>query len=137
MNGPAEDALVIANLKARYCAVVDHAATDPEAARAALGDIFTGDPICDYGMGPIAGLQGVADFLCTAIAGNSEWAVHMLHSPRIEIEGSRATGDWTVFVQLKRRAGGAIDTVLGRYCDRFYRTQHGWRLERVTFRRIG
>ena len=136
MTNPAGQALAIANLKARYCAAADLAAQAPDRARALFADIFTDDFVGDYGLAPLLGAAAIIDFLCTAIAGNSQWVLHMLHSPRIEVQGDEATGDWTVFVQLKRRDGGAVDTVMGRYSDHFRLTPSGWRIARVAFVRV-
>jgi hypothetical protein len=132
----AQQALAIANLKARYCAAADLAASDPAQARVLFADIFAADFVGHYGMEPLVGAQAIIDFLCTAIAGNSLWLLHMLHSPRIEIEDDHATGDWTVLVKLKRRESGAVDTVMGRYSDHFRLTQKGWRIGQVTFDRL-
>lgn len=136
MSDQADQALAIANLKARYCAAADLSASDPEQARRLLADIFADNFVGDYGMGLFEGAQAITDFLCTAIGANSEWMIHMLHSPRIEIDGDRATGDWTVLGHMKRRATGAIDSVVGRYSDIFRLTLTGWRIERVTFTRM-
>jgi hypothetical protein len=136
MSDHAEQALAIANLKARYCAAADLSANDPDQARRLLAEIFADDFVGDYGMGLLNGAQAITDFLCTAISGNSLWVLHMLHSPRIDIDGDGATGDWTVLVKLKRRSTGAVDTVMGRYSDLFRLTPQGWRIERVTFTRL-
>lgn len=136
MTGPADQALAIANLKARYCAAADLSASDPDQARRLLADIFADDFVGDYGMGLLHGAQAITDFLCTAIGGNSVWMIHMLHSPCIMIDGYRATGDWTVQGQMKRRATGAIDAVVGRYSDMFRLTPDGWRIAQVTFTRL-
>lgn len=136
MGDRADQALAIANLKARYCAAADLPASDPDQARRLLVDIFADDFVGDYGTGPLHGPQAITDFLCTAISANSLWMIHMLHSPRIEIDGDSATGDWTVLGQMKRRATGAIDSVIGRYSDLFRLTPAGWRIERVTFTRV-
>jgi ketosteroid isomerase-like protein len=127
------DLLAIANLKAHYCATADSAATDPETARACFADIFTDDFVGDYGMGLIQGPQAIADFLCAAIAGNSDWMIHMIHSPRIVVTGDTATGDWTLLVHSKRRDTGEVMHVIGRYSDEFRRTTDGWRIAKVGF----
>lgn len=136
MSDQAYQALAIANLKARYCAAADLSASDPDQARRLLADIFADNFVGDYGAGLLHGGQAITDFLCTAISANSEWMIHMLHSPCIEIDGDRATGDWTVLGHMKRRATGAIDSVVGRYSDIFRLTPTGWRIERVTFIRL-
>ena len=82
------------------------------------------------------GADALGGFLCTAIAGNSEWVLHMIHTPLIEVAGETATGDWTVMAHLKRREGGRVDVVMGRYSDEFRRTPEGWRISRVTFTRL-
>lgn len=129
----ADHALSIANLKARYCLAADTAAGDPDSARALFADIFTDDFVGDYGFEPVHGPQATVDFLCTAIAGNSEWMIHMLHSPRIEVTGKKATGDWTVLAHSRRRESGEIMVVVGRYSDIFRLTPHGWRIASITF----
>jgi hypothetical protein len=133
MTDHAAHALAIANLKALYCRAADVAAGDPDAARSLFADLFTPDCTCDYGYGPVLGPAAVIDFLCTAIAGNSEWMIHMLHSPRIEIDGDRATGEWTLMAQARRRAGGELSVVFGRYSDSFRLTPDGWRIARIDF----
>jgi ketosteroid isomerase-like protein len=130
-----EDALHIANLKALYCATADMSASNPEAARTQFADIFTEDFVGDYGVGPLIGPQAIADFLCTAIAGNSAWMIHMLSSPRIIVAGDTATGDWTVLVHSRRRETGDMMEVIGRYSDVFRRTDAGWRIAKVRFDR--
>ena len=135
MNGVAEHALAIANLKARYCAAADISATDPETARAQFADIFTDDFVGDYGLAPLIGAQAITDFLCTAIAANSKWMIHMLSSPCIAVDGDTATGDWAVLVHSKRCETGAMMEVIGRYSDEFRRTAEGWRIAKVRFDR--
>lgn len=127
----------IQNLKARYCAATDLSAGDPAQALALLTDMFLPDAVGDYGSGPLVGREAVLGFLCTVIAANSEWLIHMLHSPIIECDGETAQGDWTVMVHLKRRGGEAVDVVIGRYSDRFRLTPDGWKIERVGFRQPG
>ena len=136
MAETAEQALAIQNLKARYCFAVDLSAQEPDRAREMLGQIFTDDFVGDYGFGPIEGAGAIIDFLCTSIAAKSEWMVHMLHSPRIDVTGEQANCEWTVLAHMKRRDGGQVDTVLGRYSDLFRRTPDGWQIARVRFLRV-
>jgi SnoaL-like domain len=128
-----DDALLIANLKARYCAAADLSASDEATARLHFADIFAHDFVGDYGFEPMLGAQAITDFLCTAIGGNSEWMIHMLSSPCISVAGDSATGDWTVLVHSKRRETGAMMEVIGRYSDEFQRTPKGWRIAKVQF----
>ena len=129
----ADHALAIANLKARYCRAADTASDDVDAARAMFADIFTEDFVGDYGYGPLIGPGAIIDFLCDAIARGSLWMIHMLHSPRIEIDGAQATGDWTVLAHSRRRGSDELSVVLGRYSDVFRLTPDGWRIARITF----
>ncbi len=128
-----DDALAIANLKARYCAAADLSATDLATARAQLSTVFTPDFYGDYGMATFDGPEAMADFLCAAIGGNSAWMIHFLTSPKIDVQGEQATGDWAVIVHSKRRDGQRME-VVGRYSDEFRRTANGWRISRITFR---
>lgn len=131
-----DDALEIANVKARYCAASDKTPSDAAAALVGFRAVFTDDVIGDYGFRVFNGFDDLTGFMTTAVAGTSEWMLHMLHSPCIIVDGDRATGDWTVSSQMKRREGGQIDTVLGRYSDEFVRTAQGWKICRVGFERI-
>lgn len=132
----ADDALAIANVKARYCAASDKSPTDAAAALAGFREVFTDDVIGDYGFRIFDGFDDLTGFMTTAVAGNSEWMIHMLHTPNIVVDGDRATGDWTVSSNMKRREGGQIDSVLGRYSDEFIRTKDGWKICRVGFERL-
>lgn len=126
----------IANLKARYCAASDLSATDEAAARAAFADAIFADPFSsDYGMAQFADAQSMTDFMCKAIGGGSDWMIHMLHSPRIVVDGDAATGDWTVLVHSRRSGSGEKMEIIGRYADEFVLTPAGWRISRITFAR--
>lgn len=134
MSSLADDCVAIQNVKARYCYAVDRLAEDPEAARKVLDEVFLPDAVGYYGTDPVRGADALTEFLCVAIAANSEWRVHMIHSPLIEVDGDTATAGWTLMVHLKRR-GGAVDILLGRYADSFRRTPDGWRIASVRFER--
>ena len=120
MTSLADDFVAIQNVKARYCYAVDRLAEDPEAARKVLSDVFLPDAVGHYGVDPLHGADALTDFLCVAIAGNSEC--------------DTANAGWTVMVHLKRR-GGPVDILLGRYTDSFRRTAEGWRIASVRFER--
>ena len=128
------DALEIANLKARYCAAGDSAPHDPEAAASRLRACFVADATADYGFIQFANPEALIEFMGNAVGGGSEWMIHMLGSPNIEVAGDGATGEWTVAVHSKTRAGEAIQ-VVGRYADRFKRTPEGWRISHIKFDR--
>ena len=135
MTTAADHALAIGNLKARYCLAADTAAGDEPAARALFEGVLTQDFVGDYGFGVMNGPQAIVDFMCQAIAGGSEWMIHMLGSPRIEVAGASATGDWTIHVESRRREGAGLMTVVGRYSDRFRLTAAGWQIAAITFTR--
>jgi hypothetical protein len=132
----AEDVVAIQNLKARYCVAVDALTADTASAAETFRSIFHQRAVAEYGGDPVIGIAALTEFLCSAIAGNSEWRVHMIHTPLIVVDGDRATGDWTLLVHLKR-PGGTVDVLLGRYSDEFVRTAEGWRIARVRFLRQG
>lgn len=125
----------IQNLKARYCRAADASPEGRKQALEALLELFVEDVVADYGFGEMVGKEAIGTFLADQIAGGSEWMVHNIHSPLIEIDGDTATGEWTVNVRMKRRETGNIDFVFGRYADRCRRVDGKWKIERVSFRR--
>jgi hypothetical protein len=128
------DALEIANLKAGYCAAGDSAPHDAEGAAAALRACFVPDATADYGFMTFDDPEKLIAFMGTAVGGGSEWMIHMLGSPRIEVAGDTATGDWTIAVHSKRKDGETM-VIAGRYSDRFVRTADGWRIGHIKFTR--
>ena len=136
MTSKADSALAIQNVKARYCAAVDRITEDPDGTREVFRSIFVPDMVGDYGFKVVNGVDALTEFLCTAIAGNSEWRLHMIHSPQIEVAEDTATGDWTVMVHLKRPQAAEVDVIVGRYSDEFRATSEGWRIARVAFARL-
>ncbi len=130
-----QDYIAICNLKARYCAAADSAPEDRGSALARLQLALADDVIGDYGLKePLHGGPQMAAFLCDSIAGSSQWMVHNIHSPLIEIDGDKARGQWTVNVRMKRR-DGEMDFVFGRYFDEFVRQGGEWKITRVAFQR--
>ena len=128
------DALEIANLKARYCAAGDSAPHDAEGAAAGLAACFVPDATADYGFIQFDAPEKLIEFMGSAVGGGSQWMIHMLGSPQIEIDGDNATGEWTVAVHSKTRAGEQM-LIVGRYADRFVRTADGWRISHIKFDR--
>lgn len=125
----------IQNLKARYCQAADSSCEGRDAAVAVLCSLMSEDVTADYGFGEMAGAVQIASVLTDKIGGGSEWMVHNIHSPLIEVEGDRARADWTVNVRMKRRATGNIDFVFSRYSDHWRRVGADWKISRITFRR--
>ncbi len=130
------DALAIANLKAAYCRAADTACTDADRARAMFADLFVEDFVGDYGFKTLNGPVEIAEFMIQAIGGGSEWMIHALGSPDIRVDGDSATGDWTISVDSRRREGGGLMQVVGRYSDTFRKTANGWRIATVAFERF-
>ena len=128
------DALEIANLKARYCAAGDSAPHDAEGAARGLRACFVPDATADYGFTQFENPEALIAFMGSAVGGGSEWMIHMLGSPQIEVAGDAATGSWTVAVHSKTR-GGETMLIVGRYSDRFVRTAEGWRISHIKFDR--
>ena len=128
------DALEIANLKARYCAAGDSAPHDPEGSAKGLRACFVADATADYGFIQFEKPEDLIEFMGKAVGGGSEWMIHMLGSPNTEVSGETATGEWTILVHSKTRAGEAMQ-VAGRYFDRFARTPDGWRISHIKFDR--
>ena len=130
-----EDALEIANLKARYCLAADTSTSDQPKALAMFADLFVEDFVGDYGFRMLNGPQEIAHFMIEAIGGGSEWMLHALGSPLIVVDGDTATGDWTIQVESRRRDGSGLMSVAGRYSDTFRRTPDGWRIASIRFER--
>ena len=129
------DALEIANLKARYCAAGDSAPHDREGSAAGLRACFVPDATSDYGFIQFEEPEALIAFMGKAVGGGSEWMIHMLGSPNIEVTGDEATGNWTIAVHSKTRAGETM-LIVGRYADRFRRTAEGWRISHIGFTRF-
>lgn len=128
------DTQEIANLKARYCGAGDSAPHDPDGAASGLRACFVPEATADYGFIQFDAPEKLIEFMGTAVGGGSEWMIHMLGSPQIEVSGDTATGDWTVAVHSKTRAGETM-LIVGRYSDRFSRTATGWRISHIKFTR--
>ena len=130
------DSNAIAAIKARYCMAADLCASDPQAARRAMADLFAPDATGDYGYDRLHGSDAIAGFLTTSIAASSVWMLHMLHTPLIVVDGDSAQGNWTVMVHCKRRESTGVDVIVGRYADTFGRGADGaWRIAHVRFTR--
>lgn len=128
------DALEIANLKARYCAAGDSAPHDVEGAAKGLAACFVADATADYGFIQFDGPEKLIEFMGSAVGGGSEWMIHMLGSPQIEVAGDKAIGSWTIAVHSKKNDGEQM-LIVGRYADRFVRTSAGWKISHIKFDR--
>lgn len=128
-----DDFDAIQNVKARYCAAADTIPDDVAAARQELAGLFTDDVTADYGMDPIRGPAALIEFLTTAIAAGSDWMIHMIGSPRIDVTGDSATGNWALAVHSRRKATGERDIYVGRYADTFRKVAGVWKIASVRF----
>ena len=131
------DGIEIQNLKARYCEIVDGGARDPDGVPGLLAGLFAEDAVGDYGTGPLEGREAIIDFLMNQICTPLDWLFHALHTPRIEIDGDRATGHWTVIAHSRAVGSDSIETQIGRYQDSFRRTSDGWRFASIRGRPDG
>jgi hypothetical protein len=127
------DILHLQAMKATYCEIVDACVNDGGNAAARLADLFTEDVQADYGMGLLNGRKAAIDFLVDAIVANNDSLWHAIHTPRIDVSGDTATGQWTLMVRMRRKQSTVFDTLYGRYLDEFRRTQQGWRISSIRF----
>jgi SnoaL-like protein len=131
------DSLEIQNLKARYCIAADAVISDPAGSTATFQTLFTPDVTADYAITLCYGRDALVGFLVDAIASNLDWLLHGIQTPRIEIDGDRATGHWVIMVQTKQKHLSGKEMLVGRYTDEFVRTPEGWRISAVRFAEEG
>jgi hypothetical protein len=127
------DILQLQEMKATYCETVDTCVQDGDSAAARLMQLFAEDVHADYGMGELNGRKAVIEFLVTAIVANNDSLWHSIHTPRIDVRGDTATGQWTLMVRMKPKGSATFDTLYGRYVDEFRRTPQGWRISSIRF----
>jgi hypothetical protein len=131
------DTLEIQQLKARYCRAADMVIADADKATGILRDLFTPDVVADYSVLVCNGREELLTYLVATIAANSDWLLHFLTSPSIEIDGDEATGDWALIVQVKQKHMPGKEMLVGRYSDRFVRTPDGWKIADIKFTEEG
>lgn len=133
--GEVRDVLQLQAVKALYCETIDSITADAAGAAVRLRQLFVPDAKADYGMGMsvLEGRDAVADFLLKAIGAGNEALWHSIHTPRIEIQGDRAVGRWTVLVRMKAKGATQAAMLFGRYVDEFQRTAAGWKVSFVHF----
>ena len=133
----AESVLAICDLKARYAQVVDARfalgrPAEPEvvAARAAeAAALFTEEGTWDGGptLGTAQGRAAIAERLA---APTLVFSRHLFLSPRIEVDGDRATGRWDLLSPCTR-ADGTHQWVCGWEDDTYRRVDDVWLHERM------
>jgi hypothetical protein len=122
--------LAIANLKARYCRLLDTKDW------AGWADLFLPDFVLDAtgSGGPrIAG----RDAAVASVRGSIDAAktVHQVHSPEIEIDGDTARGIWAMQDRLIW-PGGRTLTGYGHYHERYVRSGGVWRIAKSRLTRL-
>lgn len=129
--GKLRDAFEIQAVKTRYCEFADILPIDPPAAAEKLRTVFAADVIADYGHGVLQGREAVLRFLVDQVGGSTSWTWHAIHTPFIMPDGDTAEARWTLVAMVRPRATGVVETAIGRYLDRFTRTEDGWRISDI------
>src|SRR5437899_830833 len=96
--GRLSDVLQLQTMKAIYCETVDACVSGGSEFAERLRELFTEDVQADYGMGPLNGRNAVVEFLVDAIVSNNDALWHSIHTPRIDVSGDTAVGQWTIMV---------------------------------------
>ncbi len=130
--GDAESVLAIHSLKARYAELVDarfargRAVDDATMADVAAGvaDLFTEDGVWDGGpaLGVAEGRAAIADRLARPTLVFSR---HLFVSPRIAVDGDRATGRWELLCPCTGADGTAL-WMSGQEDDVYRRVDGTW-----------
>lgn len=131
------DVLQLQTMKAIYCETVDACVSGGSESAERLSALFTEDVQADYGLGPLNGRKAVVEFLIDAIVSNNDALWHSIHTPRIDVSGDTAVGQWTIMVRMKHKGSTTFDMLFGRYVDEFRRTPQGWRICSVRFTQEG
>lgn len=124
------DWLAIANLKARYCRLLD--TKDWEG----WGQLFTEDFHQDVS-GSGGGVFEGRDAAVAATRESIETAktAHQVHFPEIEIDGDAATAIWPLHDRLIWEDGRSL-TAYGHYHENYVRTADGWRMSAQKLTRL-
>jgi hypothetical protein len=124
------DWLAIANLKARYCRLMDTKDW------AGWAELFTPGFVMDATgsggpriEGREAAVASVRGSLVAAVT------VHHVHTPEIEIDGDTATGIWAMQDQLSWPNGRKL-TGYGHYHERYVRAGGVWRIAELRVTRL-
>jgi len=125
-------------LKALYGLTIDSLVSRPDEATAkSLERVFTADAVVDFGdTGRFVGTAEIADWFGVTLPNMARAMFHSMHSPLVEIDGTRARGRWTVTARMIMRdapADSAAGVQFGRYDDEYVRTDDGWRQSRLLF----
>ena len=124
------DWLAIANLKARYCRLLDTKDWEGWAA------LFTPDLMLDTSGsgGPRVEGRDAAVAMVRRSIGDA-MTTHHVHSPEIVVQGDEATAIWAMQDRLVWPDGRAL-TGYGHYHERFRREQGSWCITSSTLTRL-
>jgi uncharacterized protein (TIGR02246 family) len=124
------DWLAIANLKARYCRLLDTKDW------AGFGQLYAADVVLDTTAsgGPrIAGRAAALAMIQAALAGAV--TVHHVHSPEITIDGDEARAIWAMQDRLTWPDGRVLDGA-GHYHERYERRDGAWQIAESRLTRL-
>src|SRR5262249_19263482 len=127
-----EDIEEIKQLKIRYFEACDGGFGGmPTHEPDAIAEVFTEDGVWDGGtLGMCAGRDAIRARYEQVPQG---FAYTMLSSPKIDVDGDRATGRWHLMVYATSAGTGPSKLTGGEHRDEYVRTPEGWRIARTTF----
>ncbi len=125
------DQLAIANVKARYCRMLDTKDW------AGFANLFTEDVLLDVtGSGGPAPIRG-RDAVIASVRSSIETArtAHQVHSPEITLNGDEATAIWAMQDRVVWNAERHL-TGYGHYHERYVRVKGEWRIASTRLTRL-
>ncbi len=128
-----EDIEEIRKLKATYCRLCDAGLGDVEI-RDELVSHFTEDARVDFGLGESSifeGREGLEVFLGQVVPGAVSFCMHMVHNPRIEVDGDHATGDWYFEAPTTDAVSGRAQWMAGSYFEEYTRVAGVWKIASI------
>jgi SnoaL-like domain len=137
-----EDFETIRQLKAHYAQYPDAKYTDdhqrrPQAEIDTLAreqaSVFTDDAIWDNGVGPSGILRGREAIYNNLRLGPWKFAMHHFLSPRIEVDGDKATGRWMLWQTATLAESDTAVFMSAITNDEYVRTPTGWKMSRMAF----
>lgn len=130
MSAGFADWLAIANVKARYCRLLDTKDW------AGFAQLYTADIVLDTTAsgGPrIEGREAALAMIQAALAGAV--TVHHVHSPEITIDGDEARAIWAMQDRLTWPDGRVLDGA-GHYHERYERRDGAWQIAESRLTRL-
>ena len=125
-----EDIEEIRLLKARYCEAVDARDSD------AWVDLYTVDAEWRGGrFGTYLGLEAIGRYF-NSILQNLSFTVHLVTNERIEVDGDRATGRWSLLEPCTFSDGNVAVLGAGVYDEQYLRTDSVWKIARLELRSV-